>query len=167
MTSSAGAPARPRRAPRWLVVLGWSAGPASAYVLLSLAHAGLVERQLTVDIGFGRTLAFWVTALYIGLPLWGFLPSGPGGWYARPYVVFAWLAVGAAGLITACGFTIAWLPRHWVSRVGWPVVACLALMVIATGVTLWVASRSTSGRRSAPEQQHIPPAADSARLSGS
>src|SRR4051812_14242857 len=55
------APASP--SPRWLVVLAWSTGPAALYTLLSLAHAAVVERILSVDVGFGRSLAFWVGSI--------------------------------------------------------------------------------------------------------
>src|SRR6185436_17799760 len=39
-------------APRWLVIVAWSVGPAALYALASLGHAAFVERILSVDVGF-------------------------------------------------------------------------------------------------------------------
>jgi hypothetical protein len=128
-------------APRWLVILAWSGGPAAVYALLGLAHAALVERSLTVEIGFGRSLAFGVGALYIALPLWGFLPRHPRGWYARRGPLLASGLVGILGLAVCGGFTIAWLAAHWNPAVGIPVTASILALAVAAVVTLWFASR--------------------------
>jgi hypothetical protein len=127
--------------PRGLVILGWSSGPAAAYALLGLLHAALVERMINVDIGFGRSLAFWVLTLYIALPLWGFLPSSPRRWYARRRTVQAALLLGILGTLVCGGFTVAWLAAHWSWRAGPPVVASLVVVGIAAAVTLRFASR--------------------------
>ena len=76
-------PTDPAPFPRWLVILAWSTGPAALYALLSLAHAAFVERILSVDVGFGRSLAFWIGSIYLALLAWGFLPRRPDAWYAR------------------------------------------------------------------------------------
>src|SRR5215212_6211050 len=86
---SAHAPMSRRR-----VILAWSLGPAAAYALLSLAHAALVERILSIDVGFGRSLAFWVGTIYLALLGWGFLPARPVGWYAQRRLVIVMLALG-------------------------------------------------------------------------
>jgi hypothetical protein len=126
--------------PRWLVVLAWSTGPAALYALASLAHAAFVERVLSVDVGFGRSLAFWVGSIYLALLGWGFLPRRPVGWYARRDRVIAALALGLAGAVVCGSFTGLWLAAHWVPAIGVPVAASIvALLVAAVGV-LWLAS---------------------------
>lgn len=127
--------------PRWLVVLAWAAGGAGLYVLAGLAHAALVEGTLTVEIGFGRSLAFWVGAAYAGLLLWGLLPARPSGWYARRRLVLAAAAVGAVAALSCVGLAAAWLARYWVPSVGGPVVASLAVFVLAAAGVLWLAGR--------------------------
>ena len=132
-------------ASRWLVVLAWSIGPAALYALLSLAHAALVERNLTVEIGFGRSLAFWVGAIYLALLGWGFLPARPTGWYARRPVVLALVALGLIGLV-ACGtFTALWLAGHWVAAIGTPVTASILVLALAAVGVLWLAGRDQPG----------------------
>lgn len=134
--------------PRWRLVLAWSSGLAAAYAGLSLLHAAVVERVLTVDVGFGRSLAFWVGTVYLALLLWGFLPRQPGGWYARPMLVRAVAVLGAAGALVCGGFTAAWLTRHWSSAVGVPVVLSLLALGAMAGLTMWIAGREEeAGRR--------------------
>jgi hypothetical protein len=131
-------------------MLAWSLGPAGLYALLSLLHAALVERNVSVDVGFGRSLAFWVGSVYLALLGWGFVPAHPTGWYARRRVVFAMLVPGAIGFLVCGSFTGLWLAGHWVSAVGGPVtVSGVVLVVVAVGV-LWLAGRE--------ESQAAPPA---------
>ena len=128
-------------APRWLVVLAWSIGPAAVYVLLSLAHAALVERSLSVDVGFGRSLAFWIGAVYLALPGWGFLPARPTGWYARRRLVLGLVGLGLVGLVTCGAFTALWLAGHWVAAIGTPVLAAILVLALAALGVLWLAGR--------------------------
>ncbi|HYU18482.1 MAG TPA: hypothetical protein VEQ11_07285 [Chloroflexota bacterium] len=128
-------------APRWSVILAWSAAAAAAYALLGLIHAALVERILNLDVGFGRSLAFWIGALYVALPLWGFLPRAPTGWYARRAIVTTAALVGLLGLVVCGGFTVAWTVVHWNPSVGIPVLASLVVLGAAVGATLWFADR--------------------------
>jgi hypothetical protein len=136
---------------RWLLILAWSTGPAALYTLLSLAHAALVERILSVDVGFGRSLAFWVGSVYLALLGWGFLPARPtrpAAWLARRGLVFGMLALGLLGCAVCGAYTGLWLAGHWVGAVGGPVtVSAVALVLAALGV-LWVAGRED--RPSAP-----------------
>ena len=127
--------------PRWLVVAVWALGPAGVYWLASLAHAALVERSLGVDVAFGRSLGFWIGAIYLALPLWGFLPARPSGWYARRRAVLIVGAVGAIGLLAAAISGALWLPGHWIGSVGLPVVGSIVVLLIAATFTLWLASR--------------------------
>jgi hypothetical protein len=129
------------RAPRWLVLVAWAIGPAAVYALPSLAHAALVERSLSVDIGFGRALAFWVGAIYLALLGWGFLPARPAGWYARRGLVLGLVALGLVGLITCGTFTALWLAGHWVSAIGTPVTASILVLILAALGVLWLAGR--------------------------
>jgi hypothetical protein len=131
--------------PRWLVVLAWSGGPAAVYALLSLAHAALVERILSVDVGFGRSLAFWVGAIYLGLLGWGFLPARPAGWYARRPLVLGLVALGLVGLVACGAFTALWLASHWVAAIGTPVTASILVLVLAALGVLWLAGRDQPG----------------------
>jgi hypothetical protein len=128
--------------PRRLVIAAWATGPAAVYALLSLAHALLIEGVLTVDIGFGRSLAFWVVATYLALLLWGFLPPAPSARVARPAVVYPLLGVGMLGLLICGGFTLAWLAAHWRASVGVSVLGSLVAMVLAGLGTLWIADRT-------------------------
>lgn len=137
-------------AARWRVLLAWSLGPAALYTLLSLAHAALIERNLSVDVGFGRSLAFWVGSVYLALLGWGFVPAHPTGRYAHRRVVFAMLAVGVIGLLVCGGFTGFWLAGHWVSAVGGPVTVSAVVLVVAAVGVLWLAGRE--------ERQAAPPA---------
>src|SRR4051794_6504739 len=127
--------------PRWLVILAWSTGPAALYALLSLAHAALVERSLSVDVGFGRSLAFWVGAIYLALAGWGFFPAGPDRWYARRPLVLGMLALGVAGFVVCGAFTGLWLSAHWVPSTGAPVVASVAVLLLSALGVLWLAGR--------------------------
>src|SRR5205085_9777271 len=95
-------------APRWLVILAWSTGLAALYTLLSLAQAALVERILSGDVGFGRSLALWVGTIYLALMGWGFQPARPAGWYARRPLVLGMLAIGLVGIIICGAFTGLW-----------------------------------------------------------
>jgi hypothetical protein len=152
------------RAPRWLVILAWSTGPAAVYALLSLAQAALVEGILSVDVGFGRSLAFWIVAIYLALPLWGFLPARPTGWYAGRRLVLGLLVLGTAGLVVSGAFTALWLPAHWVPSIGGPVTASIAVLVVAAVGVLWLAGRDepqTAQRRTAGEPS--PPSPGEAR----
>ena len=127
--------------PRWLVILAWSTGLTALYAMLSLAHAALVEHILSVDVAFGRSLAFWVGAIYLGLLGWGFLPARPAGWYARRPWVLAMLALGTIG-VAVCGAVGAlWLAGHWVASVGGPVTASVVVLVVAALGVLWLAGR--------------------------
>jgi len=128
-----------------LVIAAWATGPAAAYALLSLAHALLIEGTLTVDIGFGRSLAFWVVATYLALVLWGFLARSPSARLARPAVVYPLIGLGLLGLLICGGFTVAWLAAHWRASVGVPVIGSLIAMVLAALGTLWIAERTEPG----------------------
>ena len=126
---------------RWLVILAWSSGPAAAYALLGLLHA-LVQQALSVEVGFGRSLAFWVAALYLALPLWGFLPRRPSGWYARRPAAPLALLVGLLGAIVCGGFAVAWLARHGTASVAIPVLGSIAVLVVLGALTLGLAGRA-------------------------
>ncbi len=132
--------------PRWLVIAAWASGPAALYALLGLAHALLVERSLTVDVGFGRSLAFWVVSAYLALLLWGFLPRQPSPRLAQPGVTYPALAVGVLGLLVCGGFTLAWLGAHWNRSIGMPVLGAMVVMVAAAVGTLWLADRAGAPR---------------------
>jgi hypothetical protein len=136
-----------RRPARWLTILAWSTGPAAVYALLGLLHAAVVERILNLDVAFGQSLAFWVGAAYIALPLWGFLPRTPAGWYARRRLTQATLAVGVAGAAICGGVTIAWLVVHWRPSVAIPALSTILVLLVAMIVTLWYASRQESEPR--------------------
>jgi len=127
--------------PRWLVILAWSTGPAALYAFLGLAHAALVERLLSVDVGFGRSLAFWVGAIYLALAGWGFFPIRPVGWYARRPLVLGLVALGLVGLVTCGAFTGLWLAGHWVPGIGTPVTASAVVVVLVALGVLWLAGR--------------------------
>jgi hypothetical protein len=127
----------PAASPRWLVVLAWSTGPAAVYALASLAHAAFVERILSVDVAFGRSLAFWIGSIYLALLAWGFLPRRPAAWYARRRPVVGALALGLAGTLVCGAYTGLWLAGHWVPAIGVPVTAsAVVLLVAAVGVLL-------------------------------
>lgn len=123
------------------MVLALATGPSALYMLLSLAHAALVERSLTVDVGFGRTLAFWVGSTYLALLAWGFLPRQPSGRYARRSVVLAAVGVGVVGGAVSVGFAGFWLASHWVPSVGGPVIVSLVVLVAAAVGVLRLAAR--------------------------
>jgi hypothetical protein len=127
--------------PRWLVILAWSTGLAGGYTLASLMHAALIEGILSVDVGFGRGLSFWVGAIYLALLGWGFLPACPVGWYARRRPVLAALAAGAIGTTVCAGITGLWLAAHWVPAVGAPVTVSIAVLLVAAVGVLWLAGR--------------------------
>lgn len=147
-----GAPVR-SPAPRWLVVAAWSLGPAGLYALASLGHAAVVERSLTVDVGFGRALAYWTGAAYLALLLWGFLPNRTAGWYARRGVVAAVGGVGLLGALVSGAYTALWLGAHWVGSVSGPVIGAVIALAGAATFTLWLAGREdrTAPVASAPE----------------
>jgi hypothetical protein len=127
-------------------VAAWALGPAGLYALLSLGHAALIERALTVDIGFGRSLAFWIGAIYLALLLWGFLPARPTGWYARrPGVIVAGV-LGVVGAIVCGAYTALWLAAHWVPSVGGPVLGSIVVLAIAATFVLWLAGREDPSR---------------------
>jgi hypothetical protein len=128
-------------APRWLLILAWSTGLAGLYALASIGHAGLIERISSVDVGFGRALAFWVGAIYLALLGWGFLPARPTGWYARRRPVVAALAVGLVGAGVCGAYTVLWLVAHWAPGVGVPVTASIAVVLAAAVGVLWLAGR--------------------------
>ena len=138
----------PLRAPRWLVVLAWSMGLAGLYALLSLMHAAFVERILSVDVGFGRALAFWIGTIYLLLLGWGFVPARPAGWYASRPLVLAALGVGVVGLAVCGTYTALWLSSHWVSSVGGPVSVSIVVLVTAAIGVLWLAGREDGIRGS-------------------
>jgi hypothetical protein len=144
------APTGPPGAPRWLVILAWSTGLAGLYALASLAHAALIERILSVDVGFGRSLAFWVGTIYLALLGWGFLPARPGGRYTQRPAVLAALAVGLLATVVCGTYTALWLAAHWVPAVGGPVTASIAVLVVAAVGVLWLAGRD-AGRSPASE----------------
>jgi hypothetical protein len=129
---------------RWLVVAAWALGPAGLYGLATFAHAALVERSLTVDVAFGRSLGFWVGAVYLALPLWGFLPARPTGWYARRAWVMRSSAVGIVCAAITLVYDGLWLSTHWVLGVGVPVVGSLVVLTVAAVGTLWLAGRQGS-----------------------
>jgi hypothetical protein len=127
--------------PRWLVIVAWSLGPAALYALLGLAHAGIVERILSVDVGFGRSLAFWVGAIYLALLGWGFLPARPVGWYARRSLVLGLAGAGLVGLVVCGTFTALWLANRWVAAIGTRVIASILVLLLAGLGVLWLAGR--------------------------
>ena len=145
-TSRAPTPAQPgpaasRRVSRSLVIAAWATGPAALYALASLAHALLVERNLSVDVGFGRSLAFWIGSIYLALLAWGFLPRRPDAWYARRRPVLVALALGLVGLAACGAYTGLWLVGHWVPSVGVPVAASIVVLLVAAVGVLWLAGR--------------------------
>src|SRR3954451_15228728 len=123
---------------RWLVITAWSTGPAAFYVLLSLAQAALVERILTVDVGFGRSLAFWVATTYLALLGWGFLPAQPPGRFVQRRVVFGLIGLGLVGALVCGAFTGLWLAGHWVGSVVGPVTVSAVVLVLAALGVLWL-----------------------------
>ena len=127
--------------PRWLMILAWSTGPAALYALLSLAHAAFVERILSVDVGFGRSLAFWIGSIYLALLAWGFLPRRPDAWYTRRGPLIGALAVGLVGLVVCGAFTGLWLAAHWVPGIAMPVIASIVVWLVAAVGVLWLAAR--------------------------
>lgn len=128
-------------APRWLVVLGWATGPAALYALLGLAHAALVERVLTVDVGFGRTLAYWVGSAYLALPLWAFLPPQPTHWFAHRRPTIIAVGIGLLGGAVSVGFAALWIVARWAPAVGVPVVLSLAVLLAGAVIVLRLAAR--------------------------
>ena len=134
------APASRPPASRALVVTAWALGPAALYGLAALAHAALVERSLNVDIAFGRLLAFAVGAIYLALPLWGFLPSQPTGWYARRHLVLAMAATGLVGAIIWAVVSGLWLRAHWAAGVAGPVLVSIVVLAVAAVLTLRLAA---------------------------
>ena len=122
-------------------MLAWSTGPAAVYALASLAHAAFVERILSVDVGFGRSLAFWVGAIYLALLTWGFLPRRADAWYTRRRIVLIVLAIGVVGVVVCGAFTGLWLAAHWVPAIGVPVTASIVVLLVAAVVVLWLAGR--------------------------
>ncbi len=135
---------------RWLVTLAWATAPPAVYVLLSLAHAAFVERILTVDVGFGRTLAYWVGSAYLGLLAWGFLPAQPAGWYARRRPAIVAVSIGLLGGAVSAAYAALWLADHWAPSVSVPVLASLAVLLAAAVVVLRLAARDD---RKASERQ--------------
>lgn len=123
------------------MVLAWSTGPAALYALASLAHAAFVERILNVDVGFGRSLAFWIGSIYLALLAWGFLPRRPVAWYARRRAVMAALALGAVGFVVCGAFAVLWLAGHWVPDIGVPVTGSILVLLVAAVGVLWLAGR--------------------------
>jgi hypothetical protein len=115
---------------------------------LSLAHAALIERILTVDVGFGRSLAFWIGTIYLLLLGWGFLPARPAGRYAARGPVFAALVVGLLGLAVCGTYTALWLSMRWSPSIGGPVTASIAILMLAAIGVLWLAGRDDRKRRS-------------------
>jgi hypothetical protein len=128
-------------APRSLVILAWSTGLAGLYVLASLTQAALIERLLSVDVGFGRSLAFWIGTIYLALLGWGFLPSRPSGRYARRPTLLVALVVGLVATAVCGTFTALWLAAHWVPSVGGPVTVSIVVLVVAAVGVLWLAGR--------------------------
>lgn len=129
----------PAGSPRWLVIVAWSTGLAGLYALLSLVHAAVIERNLSVDVGFGRSLAFWIGSIYLLLLGWGFVPARPAGRYAARSLVLAALAVGVLGVVVCGTFTGLWLASHWVASVGGPVTVSIAVLTVAAVAVLWLA----------------------------
>lgn len=123
------------------MIVAWGTGVAGLYTLLSLAHAAVIERLLTVDVGFGRSLAFWIGSIYGLLLGWGFVPRQPTGRYAARPLVFAGLGVGLVALAVCGTYTALWLAAHWVGSVGGPVSASIAVLVTAAIGVLWLAGR--------------------------
>jgi hypothetical protein len=144
------APAPPSVAPRWLIILAWSTGLAGAYALASLAHAALVERILSVDVGFGRGLAFWVGTVYLALLGWGFLAPRPAGWYARRTPTLGALAVGIVGAVVCGTSTALWLAAHGVPAVVGPVSVSIVVLVLGAVAVLWLAARDDRRRSRTP-----------------
>jgi hypothetical protein len=140
--------------PHWLVVSAWALGPAGLYGLVSLGHAALVERSLSIDGGFGRSLAIWIGAIYLALPLWGFLPARPRGWYARRWAILVAGGVGLIGVVTGAVYAALWLRAHWVPSIGGPVLGSIVVLAVAATFTLWLAGRADRPRGDTP-----PPAA--------
>ena len=141
MAGEARTPDPPSRSGRrWLVIAAWSTGLAALYALLGLVHAA-AQGVLDVDVGFGRSLAFWVGAVYLTLGLWGFLPPRPLAWYSRRGPVIAAGLLGAVGTLVCGGFTVAWLASHWTAAVGTPVILSLAALAGMIALTMWVAGR--------------------------
>jgi len=136
---------------RSLVVAAWSLGPAALYGVAALAHAAFVERSLTVDVAFGRLLAFAVTAIYLALLLWGFLPSRPTGWYARRRLVLAMLAIGLVGVVSWAIVSGLWLRAHWVPGVAGPVIGSIVVLAVAAVLTLRLAAHEDRRRSPAPD----------------
>jgi hypothetical protein len=130
---------QPAGAPRWLVIVAWSTGLAGLYALLGLAHAALIERMLSVDVGFGRSLAFWIGSIYLLLLGWGFVPARPVGWYAARRLVLTALGVGLVALAVCGAFTGLWLASHWAPSVGVPVTLSIAVLAAAAVGVLWLA----------------------------
>jgi hypothetical protein len=132
--------------PRWLLILAWSIGPAAVYALMGLLHAALVERILSVDVGFGRGLAFWIVSIYLALLTWGFLPARPTGWYARRRPIMLMLAVGIIGALVCGAFTGLWLMAHWAPAIGVPVLSSMVVLLAAGMGVLWLAGRADTRR---------------------
>ena len=123
------------------MVLAWSTAPAAVYAAVGLLHAAVIERTLTVDVAFGRSLSFWVGTAYLALPLWGFLPRRPAGWYARRGPVSVAALVGLVGALACAVVAALWLAARWNPRIGGPVAIGLVILVLALGLTVWLASR--------------------------
>lgn len=126
-----------------MLVAVWSLGPAGLYTLASLGQAALVERSLTVEVGFGRSLAFWIGAIYLALPLWGFLPARSTGWYARRSAIVALGTLGGLGVVASAVLLGLWLPAHWVGSVGVPVVGSIVVLALGAIAVLGLAGRQT------------------------
>ncbi|MGE3911901.1 MAG: hypothetical protein AB7K36_21260 [Chloroflexota bacterium] len=135
-----------KRSPRWLVLLAWSTGLAGLYTLLGLAHAGIVEGVLSEDIGFGRSLAFWVGTVYLALLGWAFLPAQPSGRAAGRLPVLSMLALGALATVVCVAFAALWLAAHWSPGVGGPVTASIIVLLAAGTGVLWLAQREDRHR---------------------
>lgn len=125
---------------RWLAIVAWSSGSAAAYALVGLVHAA-AEGVLDVDVGFGRSLAFWVGTVYLALGLWGFLPRRPTAWYSRPRPLVAAGLLGAVGTIVCGGYTVAWLAAHWSAAIGTPVLITLLALAAMISLTMWIAGQ--------------------------
>lgn len=122
-------------------MVSWSLGIAGLYALLSLLHAAVIQRILTVDVGFGRSFAFWIGGIYLLLLGWGFVPRSPTGWYARRVPTLAALAVGVVALIVCGTYTVLGLAARWVPSIGFPVSASVAVLVVAAAGVVWLADR--------------------------
>ncbi|MCC7372372.1 MAG: hypothetical protein IT306_28420 [Chloroflexi bacterium] len=127
--------------PRGVVIVAWSLGLAGLYALLSLLHAALFQQILTVDVGFGRSFAFWIGSLYLLLLGWGFVPRTPNGWYARRLPTLAALGVGLAALAVCGTYTALGLAARWTPAVGGPVSLSVAVLIVAAGGVVWLADR--------------------------